>query len=361
VKSLAELAAACGGELVRADGALQLNGVAPLEKARPDQIAFYTNAAYRKHLAGCRAGAIIVSAADAELPELVQRPLLIAVTPYAAFARISQLFHPVPRKPAGIHPSAVIHPEAVVDPTARVEAMAHVGQGSRIGANAVLMAGAYVGDAVMIGDETIVHPRVVVRDGCLVGARCILQPGAVIGADGFGFAFDPEGDGEGPIHRKIPQAGIVRIEDDVEIGANACVDRATLGETVIGRGTKIDNLVQIAHNVQIGPLCVLAAQTGIAGSTTVGFGVAMGGQSGAVGHLSIGDMVRVGAQSGVTRDVEPGTTVGGFPAMEQKTWLRSAAAMTRVPELLREIRALARRLSALEKRTGAADSASTSS
>jgi UDP-3-O-[3-hydroxymyristoyl] glucosamine N-acyltransferase len=222
------------------------------------------------------------------------------------------------------------------------------------------MFGSYVGDGVFIGDGTVLHPRAIVRERCIIGARCILQPGAVIGADGFGFAFDPEGDGDGPIHRKIPQAGIVRIEDDVEIGANSCVDRATLGETVIGRGTKIDNLVQIAHNVQLGPLCVLAAQVGIAGSATVGTGVAFGGQAGSIGHINIGDMSRIAAKSAVMRAVEPGTTVSGHPAMEQKAWLRAITLVPRLPDIVRELRNLGRRLGALEKRVEPAGSTTSS-
>jgi UDP-3-O-[3-hydroxymyristoyl] glucosamine N-acyltransferase len=345
---LGELAALCGAELRRADPSLLIDGVASLDAAKAGELTFYTNRAYRRLLKDCQAAVIIAGPADAELPELAERPLLVANTPYAAFARLSAAFHPRPALPAGIDPLSRIDAGAAVDPTARIEAFVFVGAGARIGPRATLMAGAYVGSHAVIGADTLLYPHAVVRDGCLVGERCILHPGAVIGADGFGFAFDPEGDGDGPIHRKIPQAGIVRLEDDVEVGANSCVDRATLGETVIGRGTKLDNLVQIAHNVQVGPLCVFAAQVGIAGSATVGTGVALGGQAGVVGHVQIGDMVRAGAKAALLQDIEAGQTVAGHPAVEQKLWLRAMAALTRLPELLREVRGLSRRLTAIE-------------
>ncbi len=343
-RTLAELASLCGAGLRGANGDETVSGIAPLDQAGTSDISFYSHAAYRRQLAGCKARAIIVRSSDAELPELTGRALLLAGDPYAAFARIAAAFHPPVVRPAGIDPGARIESGAEVDPSARVEAFAVVETGARVGQNAVIMAAAFVGRGARIGAGTWLYPRAVVRDGCIVGDRCILHPGAVIGADGFGFAFDAEGNGDGPIHRKIPQAGIARLEDDVEIGANSCVDRATFGETVIGRGTKIDNLVQIGHNVVIGPLCVIAAQTGIAGSTIVGTGVAMGGQVGINGHIRIGDMARLGARSAVGHDVPDGATMTGWPAMEQKLWLRAVAAFPRLPELLREVRELRRKL-----------------
>ena len=210
-------------------------------------------------------------------------------------------------------------------------------------------AGAHVLDGARVGDDCTLWPGAVVREHCIVGNRVVLQPNSVVGSDGFGFAFDLEADGSGPMHRKVPQAGIARIEDDVELGACSCVDRATLGETVIGRGTKIDNLVQIGHNVRVGPLCLIVAQVGISGSTELGQGVILAGQAGIVGHLRIGDGARVGAQSGVAHDIADGDTVSGSPARPHREWLRLSAALPRVPELLREIRKLQQRVEQLER------------
>lgn len=349
-RSLGELARAAGLGLVRADPAALATGVASLESAGPGDVAFYANKAYRRHLAPSRALAIIVSEADAALPELAGRALLVAPAAYAAFAKVSAVFHPPVAFAPGLDPQARVEAGADVDPSATVQAFAYVAKAARVGARAVLMPGVYVGAGAKIGPDAVLHPNVVVRDGCEVGARCILHAGAVVGADGFGFAFDPEGDGEGPVHRKVPQAGIARLEDDVELGANTCVDRATLGETVVGRGTKIDNLVQVAHNVKIGPLGVIAAQSGIAGSTTVGAGVAFGGQVGVVGHVEVGDFVRVGAKAGVFQNVEAGATLHGTPAIESKNWLRAQAIFARLPELQRRLRELEQRLAAVEGR-----------
>lgn len=348
-RTLAEAAARCGARL-RGAGDIPVSGVAGLVEAGPAQISFFSNASYRTKLGASQAAAIIVSEADAELPELNGRPLLIADPAYAAFARLAQAFHPVPVPVPGIDPRAHVDPEAIVDPSARIEAFAWIGRGARVGARVLVQSGAWVGEDVQIGDDTRLYPNAVVRERCVVGARCILHPGAVVGADGFGFAFDPAGDGEGPLLRKIPQIGIVRLEDDVELGANTCVDRATLGETVVGRGAKIDNLVQLGHNVRVGPLTVMAAQVGIAGSTTVGAGVQLGGQVGINGHIEIGDMARVGAQSGVVQSVPAGATMQGFPAMEGKRWLRASVLFGRLPEFVRDLRELGRRVASLEAR-----------
>lgn len=346
--TLGHLAGLCRAEIRGAASELRLTGVASLADAGAGDVAFYTNPSYRRQLASCRAGVVIVAPSDAELPELADRPLLVATTPYAAFARISAAFHPEPAVVPERDPSARIDPTADVHPEARIEAFAYVGPRAHVGAGVVLMVGAYVGADARIGAGSRLYPHAVVRDGCLVGERCILHPGAVVGADGFGFAFDPEGDGAGPMHRKIPQTGIARLEDDVEIGANSCIDRATLGETVIGRGSKIDNLVQIGHNVQVGALSVLASQVGIAGSSRIGVGVAMGGQAGVAGHLEVGDMARLGAKAGVAQDVAPGLTVMGYPAVDARLWRRASVALNRLPDLVREVRQLRQRLLSLD-------------
>ena len=227
--------------------------------------------------------------------------------------------------------------------------LAHVGRGATIGARTILFPGVVVGDGARIGDDCILYPNVVVRERCVVGNRCILQPGAVLGGDGFGFAFDMEGDGSGPRHFKVPQSGIAELEDDVELGANCTVDRATLGKTIVRRGAKIDNLVQLAHNVDIGPLSLIAAQCGISGSTKVGMGVAMGGQVGMVGHLSIGDGARFAAKAGVHNDVPAGEIYSGFPAGPHRDWLRESAAVRVLPALVKRVRDLEKALKKLQE------------
>jgi UDP-3-O-[3-hydroxymyristoyl] glucosamine N-acyltransferase len=243
----------------------------------------------------------------------------------------------------------VIAEGATVDPSAEVQALAHVGRGASIGARTILFPGVVVGDGARIGDDCILHPNVVVRERCIVGNRCILQPGAVLGGDGFGFAFDMEGDGSGPRHFKVPQSGIAELEDDVELGANCTVDRATLGKTIVRRGAKIDNLVQLAHNVEIGPLSLIAAQSGISGSTKVGMGVAMGGQVGIVGHLTIGDGARFGAKAGVHNDVPAGEVYTGYPAGPHRDWLRESAAVRALPALVKRVRDLEKALKKLQE------------
>jgi UDP-3-O-[3-hydroxymyristoyl] glucosamine N-acyltransferase len=344
--SLQELARRIGADL-RGSGS-QVSGVAPLETAGPAQVAFYANPRYRKELAATRAGAVIVSDEDAaHVPAAAAR--LVAAQPYVAFAKASALFHEELVVEPGIQRGALVDESAQVHPTAAISPGAYVGPGAKIGARTVLHAGARVLDCAEVGEGCVLWSGSVVRERCILGDRVVLQPNAVVGSDGFGFAFDLEGEGRGPMHRKVPQAGIVRVEDDVEVGACSCIDRATLGETVIGRGTKIDNLVQVAHNVRVGPLCLLVAQCGISGSTELGQGVILAGQVGVVGHLRIGDGARVGAQSGVAHDIAEGETVSGSPAVAHRDWLRVSAALPRVSELLREFRKLQQRVELLEK------------
>ena len=345
--SLEELARRIGAEL-RGATAGGMSGVAPLESAGPSQIAFYANPRYRKELAATRAGAVIVSEGDVPyVPPSAAR--LVAPQPYVAFAKASALFHEELVVEPGIQRGALIDETADVHPTAAISPGAYVGPGAKIGAHTTLHAGVRVLDCARVGESCVLWPGAVVRERCILGDRVILQPNAVVGSDGFGFAFDLEGDGNGPIHRKVPQAGIARVEDDVEVGACSCIDRATLGETVVGRGTKIDNLVQVGHNAHVGPLCLLVAQCGISGSTELGQGVILAGQVGVVGHLRIGDGARIGAQSGVAHDVEEGETLSGSPAIAHRDWLRMSAALPRIPELLRELRRLQQRVEQLEK------------
>ena len=346
--SLAELAGRIGAE-VRGDGQRRISGVAALDAAGPEQVAFYANPRYRKELEATRAAAVIVAAEEAQhLPE--HSAALVAAQPYVAFAKASAVFHRELVLEPGIQRGAFVDESAQVHPTAAIAPGAYVGPSAKIGARTTLHAGSRVLDCAVVGEGCTLWNGAVVRENCIVGNRVILQPNCVVGSDGFGFAFDVEGEGGGPMHRKVPQAGIVRIEDDVEVGACSCIDRATLGETVIGRGTKIDNLVQIAHNVRVGALSLLVAQCGISGSTELGQGVILAGQVGVVGHLKLGDGARVGAQSGVSRDLDDGETVSGSPAIDHRDWLRMSAALPKVADLLKQVRKLEKRVEELEKR-----------
>ena len=346
--TVAELAARVGAE-VQGDGAVRVEGVAPLEDAGPAQLSFFSNRKYRRAVEAARAGAVVVEP-GAEVP--AGRTVLRARNAYLAFAKISTLFHPAREAVPEVSPAAAIHPTARVHPTAQVMPLASVGARAEIGARTLLFPGAHVGEEARVGQDCLVYQNVVVRERCVVGDRVILQPGCVIGADGFGFAFDPEGEGAGPRHFKVPQIGTVVIEDDVEIGANTCVDRATLGATRVGRGAKIDNLVQIAHNVQVGPLSLLMSQVGVAGSTKLGMGVIAAGQVGIVGHVDIGAGARLGAQSGVMNDVPAGETVAGAPSRPHAQWLKMMAALDLLPEMRKELRELRKELDRL--RGGAA-------
>ena len=344
-RRLEELATHVGGELL-GDGRLLISGLNGLAEAGPGELSFYGSPRYRRQYEATRASAVLVGL---EAPAREGVALVRVAQPHLAFARLSRLMHPRPTWTPGVSAGAHVHPEAQVHPEATVMAGATVERGARVGARSVLFPGVYVGEHASVGEDCLLYPNVTVREDCQVGARVILHASCVVGSDGFGFAFDAEGE-RGPEHYKVPQVGIVRIEDDVEVGACTTLDRATIGETVIGRGTKIDNLVQIAHNVKVGPMSLLCAQAGVSGSTELGTGVVLAGQVGVVGHLRVGDMVKVGAQSGVAQDVEDGQVVSGTPAMPHREWLRASAALGQLGELLKEVRTLRRRVEMLEKK-----------
>lgn len=341
-RTLAELAEVVGG-VVEGDAMVEIVGVGRLEDAGPGQLSFFGSERYRRALEVTRASAVLVPRDHQGGPAGLT--VLRVDLPHLAYARLAQLFHPLRRFAPGVAEGAHVHPAARVPASATVMAGATVEQDAVLGERVVLFPGAFVGAGVQVGDDTRLEPNAVVLEGCVVGARCLLHAGVVIGADGFGFALDPSV----PEHVKIPQVGIVRIEDDVEIGACSCVDRATAGETVVGRGTKIDNLVQVGHNSVIGPLSILCAQVGLAGSTILGTGVMLGGQAGTAGHQRLGDLAKVAARGAVLGDLEAGATVAGVPAFGHKDWLRSVAVFPKLPVLQRQLRELERRLAALEK------------
>jgi len=325
-RSVAELAERLGARVV-GDSKAVVERVAPLAAAGPRDISFLANPRYAAEARRTRAGAVLVGP-GADLPG---RTLLVVPDPYLSLATLLEILHPARRPEAGVSPQAVIGAGCAIGRDVSLAATAVIGDGCRIGDRSTVLSGSVLGAGVVVGQDTIIHPNVSVYDGCVLGSRVIVHAGSVIGSDGFGFAKD------GERHRKIPQIGNVVIGDDVEIGANVTIDRATLGSTVIGKGTKIDNLVQIGHNVQVGENSLLVAQVGISGSTSLGKGVVFAGQSGAVGHIEIGDGSRVGAKSAVTRDLPAGSFVIGHPAMEAGAWKRAMAVFAKLPEMRRRL------------------------
>jgi UDP-3-O-[3-hydroxymyristoyl] glucosamine N-acyltransferase len=327
---LRDLASRLDAELI-GDGDVMISGAAGLEHAGPDDITFLARTSLADRLAESGAAAVIVG--PGVTPD---RPALRVEEPYRCFARLlADLATPLDRLfPPGVHPTAVVDETAslaeavAVGPYAVVGPGCRVGRGSRLGPHVVLEAD------VAVGEDCRLYAHVVVRDRCELGDRVILHPGCVLGADGFGYLPGPQG------LEKIPQVGIVVLEDDVELGAGTCVDRATTGETRIGRGTKLDNLVQVGHNVRVGEHSVFSAQTGISGSCEIGKGVTMGGQVGLADHLKIGDNVKIGAKSGLHNDVPDGGVVFGYPAHDAGESMRIAAALRRLPELVRKVRDL---------------------
>jgi UDP-3-O-[3-hydroxymyristoyl] glucosamine N-acyltransferase len=323
------------GREVRGDGEVTLRGVAPLESAVPGELSFVRSLAWARRIAETRASALIVPA-GVETGEI---PALISPDPGLDFARAVALILPQVRPPAGIHPSAFVAPGAEVHTSATIGPLCSIGARSRVGVGSVLHAGVHLYPDVLVGADCVLHAGCVVREGTELGDRVILQPGVILGGDGFGYAFDETGGFE-----KVPQVGRVVLEDDVEIGAHTTVDRATLGETRIRRGAKIDNLVMIGHNCDVGEGAAIVGQAGLAGSTTVGRGAMLMAQSGSGGHLTIGERAFVAARAGLHKDVAPGARVYGAPAMEERRWHRMVSAMTRLPEALRRLRAVEKRL-----------------
>jgi UDP-3-O-[3-hydroxymyristoyl] glucosamine N-acyltransferase len=328
---LAQLAERLGCEL-HGDGTIEITGLRTLEDAGPGDLTFLANPKYASLVGATKASAIIVPRDAAPVPLASLR----GDNAYLVFAHALALFYVPRRPPSGVHPTAVVATTARIAEPVSIGACAVVGEEVVIGPDATIHPHVTVYPGVRIGRQFVAHAGVVIREDVQIGDRVVLHPGVVLGADGFGFAPTPQG------AVKIPQTGTVIIEDDVEIGANTTIDRATLGATVIRRGAKLDNLVMVGHNCEVGAHSFLAAQVGLAGSTKVGRGVQIGGQAGAAGHLTIGDGAQIVAQSGVPSSVAAGQIVGGYPAVEVTRWRRASAALLRLPELLQRVRRLER-------------------
>jgi UDP-3-O-[3-hydroxymyristoyl] glucosamine N-acyltransferase len=323
------------------DGDIDIRRVAGIEEAGAGDLTFFTNVRYAPQLRRTAASAVIL----AEDAEAAPCAMLRVPHPYLAFARAVELFAQDERPGAGVDRLAHVASTAVISPDASVGAFAVIGDGARIGARTIVHPHVIVGRGAQIGDDCVIHSRVSIRERVQVGNRVIVQDGAVIGSDGFGFARRPDG-----THHKIPQIGGVVIEDDVEVGANTAIDRPAVGETRIGAGTKIDNLVQVAHGVTIGRDVLLAAQVGIAGSTTIEDRVTLAGQVGVSGHITVGKGTIATAQTGIPNSVAPGSFISGYPAIENRDWLKSSAIFRKLPELRKAIADLDARLERLESR-----------
>ena len=334
---LAELATRLGCRL-EGDGTIDVQRVAGLDDAGPGDVTFLANPKYASKLPQTRASAVIANDAVSEAPCAVLR----AKDPYLAFASALGVLMPPLRPAPGISTLAAIDPTAEIGPEVSVGPFVSIGAGARIGARTKLYPHVVIGPGTEIGEDCELHAHVSIRESVVIGSRVVLQDGAVIGGDGFGFAKRADG-----THQKIPQVGRVVIEDDVEIGSNSAVDRPPVGETRIGAGTKIDNLVHLAHGVKVGKNVLLMALVGVAGSSVIEDDVILAGQVGVVHHIRVGRGVIAGAQSAITRDIEPGMQIAGTPAIEIKTWREAMVLVRRLPELRAKVTALEKRLADL--------------
>jgi UDP-3-O-[3-hydroxymyristoyl] glucosamine N-acyltransferase len=334
---LQNLADLVDGEVI-GDPDLDILKVAPIDQAQEGDITFVANTKYLARLKDCKASAVILSPG-------IKAPginLIVCANPYLAFAKILTILHVPDRPVKGVMAGALVAESAEIDKLATVYPGCVVGERVKIGAGTTLYSGVVIYDDVTIGEDCILHANSVVREGCCLMNRVILQAAAVIGSDGFGFAPD------GSAYYKIPQVGIVVLEDDVEIGSNSCVDRAALGETRIRRGSKLDNLVQIGHNVDVGEDCILVSQGGIAGSSKIGNHCTFGGQVAIAGHLQVGDNVMIGGRGGATGNVASDQILSGLPLMPHKQWLRSTMTLPKLPEMRKKMQQMENRLEELE-------------
>jgi UDP-3-O-[3-hydroxymyristoyl] glucosamine N-acyltransferase len=334
--TLGELAVFLGGEL-KGPADLPIEGIARLDEATPREITFITQRRFARQVDQSRAAAFIVSQEDAGLP----RPLIIVPHPYLAYARVAALFAPPLWRWPGISELACLGRGVGLGQEVSIAPLVFIGTGVRLADRVTIMPGCVLGDEVQIGADTVIYPNVTIRERCTLGERCIIHSGTVIGSDGFGFVPGATG------HVKIPQLGTVIIADDVEIGANCTIDRGALGATRVGRGVKMDNLVHLAHNVEVGEYSFLVAQVGVSGSTKLGKRVALAGQVGVTGHIELGDGVQVGAQSGVHHSVPAGQTVSGTPIRPQREWLQIMGHLPKLPDIYQRLKQLEREVSEL--------------
>jgi len=330
--NLGELAALLGGEL-KGPADLPIQGIAAIDRATSREITFITGRRFARLAPQSQAAAFIVSPEHADLP----RPLIVVPHPYLAYARVAALFAPPRPRHPGVSHLACLGRDLTLGRDVSIAPLVFIGDQVRLEDRVTIMPGCFLGDEVQVGADSLLYPNVTVLERCQLGERVIVHAGTVIGADGFGFVPGPEG------HLKISQLGTVVIEDDVEIGANCTIDRGALGETRVGRGVKMDNLVHLAHNVTVGEHSLLVAQVGVSGSTKVGRHVALGGQAGLVGHIEIGDGAQVGAQSGVTHNIPAGQTVIGSPPRPQREFARIQALLSKLPEIYQRLKRLEQR------------------
>jgi len=334
--TIAEIASFLGGIVNGADDTI-ISGIRSIEEANEGDLTFIANKKYLKKLKSTNASAILVSSKVAE-----GRNLIIVSDPYAALGKLLMLFYPLEHGRSGVSPDACIEDGAIVSPEATIFPRAFICRGAKIGKGTVIYPGVFIGRNSSVGENSILYANVTVYHSCIIGNGVILHSGVVIGADGFGFASP------GKNNTKIPQVGFVQIDDDVEIGANTTIDRAALGKTWIQRNVKIDNLVQIAHNVIIGENSVITAQVGISGSTKLGKGVMVGGQTGMVGHINIGDNVMIAAGAKIHKDIKSGEIVGGAPQMPYKEWLQVEACRVKLPEMRSTLKDLVKKVDELQ-------------
>jgi UDP-3-O-[3-hydroxymyristoyl] glucosamine N-acyltransferase len=342
---LGELALRLGAEL-RGDAGIEVTGVKGIEEAGPTEVTFVANPKYGGLARKTRAAAVLV---EPEFPEIEAATLRIK-NPYLAFSRTLGIFYQPPAYSPGIHPTAVIDPTAVVGEGAHIGAYVVIGPRVRLGDHATLLPHVVLYPGVQAGSHFFAHAHAVVREECVLGDNVTLENGVIIGADGFGFAKDEAGHWE-----KIPQSGPVRLGNRVEVQANATIDRATVGETRIGDGTKVDNLVQVGHASHVGENTLICAQTGLAGSSEVGNNVILAGQAGVAGHCTVGDGVILTAQTGVSHDIPAGKTISGSPGFDNRVWLRAVTIFQRLPELLKRLDRVEKRLAAQDQSEGTTD------
>lgn len=335
-KTLTELAAFLDGSLIN-DGKIEINGVTNIEDAGPNDITFAVSPHLEKAMAS-RAAAVIIPDTVTEFP----KPAIRSANPRLAFCRLLELFTPPQKVDRGVHPSAVIGKNVTIGGNVAIMPCAVIADGVIIEENTVIYPHSYVGQESHIGTDCIIYPNVTIRENCRIGSRVLINSGAVVGSEGFGFiTVDRK-------HHKVPQVGNVVIEDDVEIGANVTIDRATTGSTLVKRGSKIDNLVHLAHNVVVGENCLMVAFTGIAGSAKIGNNVTFAGQSGCNGHITIGDNCVFAARTAPISDVPAGSFYAGFPARPHREWIKAEAAVGKLPDLVKKMRELEKRITELE-------------